>query len=186
MMNKFVKRLFDFSFSLLLLIILWPLLLLVLIFSAVDTGSNGFFVQKRVGQYGKLFNIYKVRTYHKMHHNVSRFGLLLRGSKLDELPQLINVLVGDMSMVGPRPDIEGYYDKLEGEDRLILNLKPGITSEASIKYRKEDQLLSQQSSPLEYNDTVIFPDKVKMNMEYYRNQSFIGDLRIIIKTLTSR
>ena len=183
MVNDVLKRLFDILFSLVLLLVLWPVLILVLLLSAIDTKSNGVFVQKRVGQYGKLFNIYKVRTYHKRNHSVSKFGLVLRRSKLDELPQLINVLIGDMSVVGPRPDIEGYYDKLEGENRLILNLKPGITSEASIKYKNEDQLLSEQAFPLKYNDEVIFPDKVWLNLKYYHNRSFFGDLLIVIKTL---
>lgn len=183
MVNDVLKRLFDILFSLVLLLVLWPVLILILFLSAIDTKSNGVFVQKRVGQYGKLFNIYKVRTYHKRNHSVSKFGLVLRRSKLDELPQLINVLIGDMSVVGPRPDIEGYYDKLEGENRLILNLKPGITSEASIKYKNEDQLLSEQAFPLKYNDEVIFPDKVRLNLKYYHNRSFFGDLLIVIKTL---
>jgi lipopolysaccharide/colanic/teichoic acid biosynthesis glycosyltransferase len=108
---------------------------------------------------------------------------LFRKSKFDELPQFYNVILGDMSVVGPRPDIQGYYDKLEGEDRKILELKPGITSEASIKYRNEDALLEQQVDPVLYNDTVIFPDKVKMNLHYYYTHSFIKDLKIILKTI---
>ncbi len=114
--------------------------------------------------------------------NISAFGKFLRKSKLDELPQLINVLKGDMSFVGPRPDIPGYYDKLEGEQRNVLNLKPGITSEASIKYKNEEAILKGQANPLKYNDEVIFPDKVKMNLDYYYKRTFFGDIKIILKT----
>lgn len=184
-MYKFSKRLFDFLLSLILLTMLWPLFLVLLIIAALDTSSNGFFIQKRVGQYGKIFKIYKIRSYHKNHHRLSSFGKFIRVSKLDEIPQLINILIGDMSFVGPRPDIQGYYDVLQGEDRLILNLKPGITSEASIKYKNENRILENQQFPLVYNDTIIFPDKVKMNLQYYYNKTFIGDLLIILKTVFS-
>lgn len=114
---------------------------------------------------------------------ISAWGKFLRKSKLDELPQLFNILKADMSFVGPRPDIPGYYDLLQGEERKILALKPGLTSEASIKYKNEDQLLAQQENPLHYNDSIIFPDKVKMNLEYYHQRSFWGDLGIIFKTI---
>ena len=114
---------------------------------------------------------------------ISRIGQFLRKTKIDELPQLWNVLKGDMSFVGPRPDVAGYYDALEGEARKILELKPGITSEASIKYRNEESLLAQQDSPLTYNDTVIFPEKVRMNLDYYYHNSLVGDLKIIFKTI---
>ena len=113
---------------------------------------------------------------------ISPLGRFLRKTKLDELPQLWNVLIGDMSFVGPRPDIPGYYDILEGEARKVLELKPGITSLASIKYRDEECILKTQNNPSEYNDTVLFPDKVKMNLDYYYNRSFFGDLKIILKT----
>jgi lipopolysaccharide/colanic/teichoic acid biosynthesis glycosyltransferase len=113
---------------------------------------------------------------------VSKIGALLRNSKMDELPQLWNILIGDMSFVGPRPDIAGYYDVLQGENRKILELKPGLTSLASIKYAKEEELLEKQENPLNYNDTVLFPDKVKMNLEYYYSNSIFGDLKIIWKT----
>lgn len=109
----------------------------------------------------------------------------MRKSKIDELPQLFNVLVGNMSFVGPRPDIEGYYDKLEGEDRKVLELKPGITSDASIKYADEELILSTKENPILYNDSVLFPDKVKMNMEYYYNRSLITDIKIIFRTIVS-
>jgi lipopolysaccharide/colanic/teichoic acid biosynthesis glycosyltransferase len=106
-----------------------------------------------------------------------------RNSKLDELPQLWNVFLGDMSFVGPRPDIAGYYDVLEGENRKILELKPGLTSLASIKYANEDDILAHQENPLVYNDTILFPDKVKMNLAYFYNNSLLGDVKIILNTL---
>ena len=114
---------------------------------------------------------------------ISKLGTFLRKSKLDELPQFWNVLIGDMSFVGPRPDIAGYYDVLEGEDRKILLLKPGLTSLASIKYANEEEILGLQENSLLYNDTIIFPDKVKMNLDYYYNHSFLSDINIIIKTI---
>jgi lipopolysaccharide/colanic/teichoic acid biosynthesis glycosyltransferase len=160
-----------------------PILFMAIAIAAIDTNSNGLFLQPRVGQFGKLFTIYKLRTMHVRTSKVSNIGAFLRRYKLDELPQLLNVLQGSMSIVGPRPDIVGYYDKLEGEQRKILELKPGLTSEAAIKYANEEELLAQQENPLKYNDEVIFPDKVSMNLHYYYNSSFFGDLKIIAKTV---
>lgn len=177
-----MKVLFDFFLSLLLLLILAPLLLIIYLCTCIDTSSNGIFFQQRIGQFGEKFTIYKFKTVIPKIRRISKVGRFLRKSKLDELPQLFNVLKGEMSFVGPRPDIPGYYDKLQGEERKILKLRPGITSEASIKYRNEEYLLKQKENPLEYNDKVIFPCKVKMNLDYYYNHSFLGDIRIIIKT----
>lgn len=143
------------------------------------------FFQERIGQFGKPFMIYKLKTMHSNSEKITFFGSFFRKYKIDELPQFFNVLIGNMSIVGPRPDIEGYYDKLVGEDRKILELKPGITSLASIKYRNEDEILEKQDYPLEYNDTIIFPDKVKMNLEYYNHQSFLVDIKIIVQTIKS-
>ncbi len=176
-----VKRIFDIVLSLFSLILLMPVILVLWLFVSWNTGMNGFFKQVRIGQYGKPFTIYKLRTM-DVAKNVNNISFWIRKSKLDEIPQLFNVLLGDMSFVGPRPDISGYYDKLKGEERSILELKPGITSEASIKYRNEERILKNQDKPLEYNDTIIFPDKVKMNLKYYYNRSFFGDIKIIIKT----
>ena len=114
---------------------------------------------------------------------ITPFGKILRKTRIDELPQLLNVLKGDMSIVGPRPDIEGYYDTLIGEERLILNLKPGLTSLATLKYINEEQELATKTNPLEYNDSVLFPDKVRMNLDYYYNRTFWGDVEIIYKTI---
>lgn len=185
-MKPTLKRLFDISFSVLVLFIFFWLVLLAWFMAAVDTRTNGIFTQDRIGQFGKKFKIYKLRTI-QLNPNtedvsISRIGQILRNYKLDELPQLFNVLKGEMSIVGPRPDIAGYYDLLEGENRKILELKPGLTSLASLKYYNEDALLEKQDFPLAYNDEVLFPDKVQLNLEYYYNQSFCSDLKIIFDT----
>lgn len=177
------KRLFDFSFAFLALVFLLPVMLVMALMAAMDTRSNGFFLQKRIGQYGRPFIILKLRTMHSQTQRISAFGRFLRRTKIDELPQLLHVLVGQMSVVGPRPDVPGYYDALKGEDRKVLDLKPGLTSKAGLKYYNEDFLLSQQEDPLWYNDTVLFPDKVRLNLDYYHHRTFVGDLRIIWKTL---
>lgn len=178
-----IKRLFDIFFSILFFIILGWFIVLFLIIVSIDTNSNGFFLQTRIGQYGKPFTIYKFKTIHPKTQRISKFGAFLRKYKIDELPQLFNILIGDMSFVGPRPDIPGYYDKLQGEYRKILELKPGLTSKAAIKYSNEEEILAKQTNPLQYNDEVIFPDKVKLNLEYYYKQSFLVDLQIIFKTI---
>lgn len=172
------KRSFDFSMSVIGLLFFGWLIILLILFAFLDTGK-GLFLQTRVGQYGKLFIIYKIRTLQTCCGSVSKYGNFLRRSKLDELPQMLNILLGQMSFVGPRPDIPGYYDKLEGEERKILELKPGLISKAAIKYYDEEALLKQQTDPLKFNDEVIFPDKVRMNLDYYYNRSFAEDLRIM-------
>jgi lipopolysaccharide/colanic/teichoic acid biosynthesis glycosyltransferase len=153
--------------------------------ASIDTQSFGIFFQKRIGRYGKPFLIYKFKTFHPKTNQVSTLGSFFRNYKIDEWPQLINVLKGDMSVVGPRPDVPGYYDVLEGEARKIIQLRPGLTSEAAIKYRNEEALLVKQSNPAKYNDEVIFPDKVRMNLHYFYNHSFKGDLQIIWRTIFS-
>ncbi|WP_018675815.1 sugar transferase [Riemerella columbina] len=178
-----IKYFLDKVVALSLLMGCIPLLLVLLVLNSLDTKSFGIFTQTRVGQYAKVFKIYKFKTIHDESRQVSSFGSFLRRSKLDELPQLINILKGDMSFVGPRPDICGYYDQLQDEARKILKLKPGLLSYASLKYRNEETVLKQQSDPLKYNDEVIFPDKVKMNLEYLKCISFKEDCRIIFKTL---
>jgi lipopolysaccharide/colanic/teichoic acid biosynthesis glycosyltransferase len=181
-----IKRLFDILFSVFVLFLFFWLILFAWFFAIIDTRSNGIFTQDRIGQFGKGFKIYKLRTIQIASNmgtlQISKIGRFLRNYKLDELPQLINVLKGDMSIVGPRPDIVGYYDLLEGENRKILELKPGLTSLASLKYYNEDELLEKQPSPLEYNDKILFPDKVQLNLSYYYHQSFYGDLKIIVNT----
>lgn len=177
------KNIFDRTLALVLMLFFFPFFFVIYFIVSIDTQSSGIFVQKRVGQYGKLFNIYKFKTLHAETRNISVIGKYLRKSKIDELPQLFNILKGEMSFVGPRPDIEGYYDKLEGDDRRVLQLKPGLTSQASLKYRNEEYLLAQQENPLYYNDEILFPDKVKMNLEYLEKVSFKEDLKVVFKTI---
>lgn len=178
------KRIFDVIMALLFLpFLLFPILLLVLL-ATLSTGAFGLFVQNRIGQQGRLFALYKIRSLKGTgHENVKEmkaketsFGSWLRRSKLDELPQLFNVLFGSMSMVGPRPDIPGYADQLKGEDRIILQVKPGITGPATLKYRNEDALLMAQTNPNKYNDEVIWPDKVEINKAYIKNWSLASDI----------
>ena len=153
-----------------------------------------FFRQLRVGRNGRLFKIYKFRTMVSEHSGstisvagesrITPMGEVLRKYKIDELPALLNVLKGEMSFVGPRPDVPGYADSLIGEDRLILKLRPGITGPASLKYSNEEEVLTKVEDPQKYNDEVIFPDKVRINLHYYYNRTFFGDIKIILNTFT--
>ena len=189
-----IKRIFDFLASFFGLLFIWPLLLIVAILIKVKMpGGPAIFKQKRVGQHGKLFTMYKFRSMTVGHSGssvsvrgesrITPFGAKIRKYKIDELPELWNVLIGDMSLVGPRPDVPGYADKLEGEDRRMLLLKPGITGPASLKYKNEEEILAEQEDPIKYNDEIIFPDKVKINIKYLDNWSFIEDIQIIFKTI---
>ncbi|WP_308592723.1 sugar transferase [uncultured Porphyromonas sp.] len=188
------KWLFDRIMSLVGLIVLSPVLLVVAILIRVKMpGGPVLFKQKRVGKDGKLFTMVKFRSMSVAHggssvsvageSRITPLGAKLRKYKLDELPELWNVFIGDMSFVGPRPDVPGYADKLEGEDRVILKLRPGITGPASLKYRDEETLLATVEDPIRYNDEVIFPDKVRINKEYYYNWSFWQDIRYIVRTV---
>lgn len=152
----------------------------LVLFAFIDTGK-GIFVQTRVGQFGKHFQVYKICSMQSCCGAISGYGRFLRRSKLDELPQLLNILMGQMSFVGPRPDVPGYYDTLQGEARKLLELKPGLCSRAALKYFNEEALLAKQAEPMKYNDEVIFPDKVRLNLEYYQNRSFWGDLKILFE-----
>jgi lipopolysaccharide/colanic/teichoic acid biosynthesis glycosyltransferase len=187
-----VKRLVDLIFSFLGLILLSPVILLGWLASTLDLRKNGWFSQERIGQKGKPFRIWKIRTIAPQvvdntvfvpSENLRKIGRFLRKTKIDELPQLWNVLKGEMSFVGPRPDVKEFADLLEGEDRKILELKPGLTSMASIEYANEEQILSEKANPLQYNKEVIYPHKVQMNLWYYHHQSFLLDVRILMKTL---
>lgn len=177
-----MKRLFDLLFSFVGLLLVTPLILIMALGAALDTGSTGFFLQDRVGQHGKLFRIIKLRTISAKTSAISKYGKFLRRSKIDELPQLYNVLIGEMSFVGPRPDVPGYADVLKGKDRAFLKLKPGLTGLASLKYRNEEALLALERNPLQYNDTVIWPDKVRLNNWYEEHRSFGMDLLILCYT----
>lgn len=190
------KWLFDRIMSFVGLIVLSPVLLVVaLLIRLKMPGGPVLFRQKRVGKDGELFTMVKFRSMSVAHggssvsvageSRITPLGAKLRKYKLDELPELWNVLVGDMSFVGPRPDVPGYADKLVGEDRVILKLRPGITGPASLKYRNEEELLAGVDDPQSYNDTVIFPDKVRINKEYYYNWSFRKDIRYIFQTIFS-
>lgn len=193
----FFKSLFDRIASFFGLLVLWPILLICAILIRMKMpGGPVIFTQKRVGKDGKLFTMYKFRSMAVGHggssvsvageSRITPLGAKLRKYKLDELPELWNVLIGNMSFVGPRPDVPGYADKLEGESRMILQLKPGITGPASLKYRNEEELLAVQADPIKYNDEVIFPDKVRINLNYLRHWNFWLDIKIIIYTILSR
>lgn len=182
MYQTLIKPFFDFLAALLLLILVAPILVVVGLVLLILHRSSPIFMQKRVGKQARLFTIYKFKTMDNEGKSTS-FLHFLRRSKIDELPQLVNILKGEMSFVGPRPDVEGYYDQLMGENRKILQLKPGITGRASLKYANEEALLSQQSNPLAYNDQVIFPDKVAINLTYLKCISFKEDISILLKTI---
>ena len=189
-----IKRSFDFFSSFIGLIILLPLLIFVSL--AIKIGSSGpiFFSQKRVGKDGRLFTLVKFRSMTVKQDSsntatargdvrITKIGAFLRKYKLDELPELWNVVMGEMSLVGPRPDVPGYADSLKGTDRNMLKLRPGITGTASLKYANEEEILAAQEDPQKYNDEVIFPDKVIVNLEYYENQSLWLDIKIIFATI---
>lgn len=206
-----LKWLFDRFVALIGLLILWPVLIVVAIMVKVKMpGGPAFFVQKRVGKGGKLFKCHKFRTMTVKHNGstvsvagdsrITPLGAKLRHYKLDELPGLWDVLIGNMSFVGPRPDVPGYADKLEGDDRDVLKLRPGITGPATLKYRLEDEMIAEyvamrqkegdtrdaQDIAVEYNDTVIYPDKVRINCYYYRHYSFIKDIQMIFCTVLGK
>lgn len=191
------KYLFDRIMALVGLIVLSPVLFVVWMLIRVKMSDGpAVFTQKRVGKDGKLFTMYKFRSM-SAHHSgstvsvagesrITPLGAKLRRYKLDELPELWNVLIGDMSFVGPRPDVPGYADKLEGDDRRVLQLRPGITGPASLKYRDEEILLASQANPQEFNDKVIYPDKVRINLYYLDHYSFLADIKMIFATVLGK
>ena len=230
-----LKWIFDRVVSLLGLLFLWPVLIVVAILVKVKMpGGPAFFVQKRVGRHGKLFNCHKFRTMKPTpvpsqggrenkegwstvsvagDSRITPFGAKLRHYKLDELPGLWDVLIGNMSFVGPRPDVPGYADKLQGDDRRVLELRPGITGPATLKYRLEDEMIAEWVSKVRghteiteitenlpkdidkmtdqelavwYNDNVIYPDKVRINLYYLDHYSFIKDIQMILCTVLGK
>jgi len=206
-----LKYVFDRVVALIGLLFLWPVLLIVAVLVKVKMpGGPAFFVQNRVGLNGKLFKCHKFRTMTVKHNGstvsvagdsrITPLGAKLRHWKLDELPGLWDVLIGNMSFVGPRPDVPGYADKLTGDDRDVLKLRPGITGPATLKYRLEDEMISEyvaqkqatgdnrpmQEIAIEYNDTVIYPDKVRLNCYYYRHYSFVKDIQMILCTVLGK
>lgn len=207
----FLKFIFDRIVALIGLVGLWPILLIVAIFVKIKMpGGPVFFVQKRVGKDGKLFKCHKFRTMTVKHNGstvsiagdsrITPLGATLRHYKLDELLGLWDVLIGNMSFVGPRPDVPGYADKLEGDDRVVLKLRPGITGPATLKYRLEDEMISEyvakkqaegdtrsmQEIATEYNDQIIYPDKVRINRYYYYHYSFVKDIQMILCTVLGK
>ena len=216
-----LKWIFDRLASLFGLLILWPIIFITAILIKIKMpGGPAFFVQKRVGKGGKLFNCHKFRSMTVVHNGstvsvagdarITPFGAKLRHYKIDELPGLWDVLIGNMSFVGPRPDVPGYADKLTGTDRDVLKLRPGITGPATLKYRVEDEMIaefvkevkagrnekvkaftnapdftqmSDQEIAVWYNDHIIYPDKVRLNCYYYRNYSFMKDIQMIFATV---
>ena len=217
-MNMRLKWIFDRTVAFIGLTVLWPILLIVaILIKIIMPGGPAFFVQKRVGKGGKLFKCHKFRTMTVKHNGstvsvagdsrITPLGAKLRHWKLDELPGLWDVLIGNMSFVGPRPDVPGYADKLEGEDRDVLKLRPGITGPATLKYRLEDEMLSDvrrlmsegrylpqeqidgmsdQELAVWYNDNIIYPDKVRLNCYYYRHYSFVKDIQMIVCTVLGK
>ena len=206
-----LKYIFDRLVSFIGLLFLWPVLLIVAILVKVKMpGGPAFFVQKRVGKGGKLFDCHKFRTMTVKHNGstvsvagdsrITPLGAKLRHWKLDELPGLWDVLIGDMSFVGPRPDVPGYADALVGEDCEVLKLRPGITGPATLKYRLEDEMIADyvakkqsegdtrpmQEIAVEYNDKVIYPDKVRINRYYLHHYSFIKDIQMILCTVLGK
>lgn len=189
-----VKRLFDIVLATFGLLLVWWLVLLAAVIAWIDTGESGFFAQTRVGRHGRPFRLLKVRTMKSSSElqtnvttsddtRITRSGRIFRKWKIDELPQLLNVLVGQMSFVGPRPDVPGYADLLTGDNRSILLLRPGITGPATLYYRDEELMLSKVQDPEAYNRDVVFPHKVQINLEYMRNYSLIGDIKYILRTV---
>jgi len=189
-----MKRLFDFITSLIGLLVLAPIFIIVSLLVKMSSVGSVFFVQKRIGKNGKIFQMIKFRSMSVIQNSnstisfrgdirITKVGAFLRKLKLDELPELWNVLKGDMSLVGPRPDVCGYADNLIGEDRKILELRPGITGVASLKYYDEEDVLATKDNPLKFNDEVIYPDKVRLNLDYYYNNNLWIDIKIIFATI---
>jgi len=192
--QRVIKRVFDVVVSLVGIVVLWPVILVGWIASAISTRANGFFIQKRVGLHGEMFSLLKLRSMRQVAGittsvtsdkdvRITATGRVLRKLKIDELPQLFNVLAGQMSLVGPRPDVSGFADKLEGDDRQVLSVRPGITGPASIAFRKEEEILAGVENPEAYNRKVIWPEKVRINKAYIRDYSLAQDLKYILQTI---
>lgn len=189
-----MKRLFDIVASGLGLIVLSPLFLILAIWIKLDSKGPVFFRQVRVGRYNKDFRILKFRsmrigsdegslvTIGEHDPRIIRSGYFIRKFKLDELPQLINVFVGDMSLVGPRPEVRHYVDYWTPEQMHVLDVRPGITDPASIKFRNENELMEKAEDPEKYYIEVIMQEKIKLYLEYVNNHSFWGDIGLIFKT----
>ncbi len=192
-----LKRSFDFTFSLLGLLFSFPLIIACWIIATIETKSNGFFFHKRIGLHGKTFPIIKIKTMYNTQNirssvtvanstAITRSGRFFRKYKLDELPQLYNVLKGDMSFVGPRPEVSEYINTLKPEERILLDIRPGITGPATLKYHNEEELLAKEADPETFNREVIWPDKIRINLDYCKNYSFKKDLTYIFRTVVKK
>ena len=192
--DKFQKRIFDIILSVVGICLTWWIMVLAWLIASIETKSNGLFMQERIGQEGKPFLVFKIKTMKLIEglqstvttsndSRITKSGTFFRKTKIDELPQLFNVLFGSMSFVGARPDVAGFADKLEGDDRVILELPPGITGPSSLKYKDEEALLAKQEDPESYNREVIWPDKVTINKMYLDNWSLKKDIEYIVKTI---
>lgn len=192
--DQALKRSFDVAAAAAGLIVAWPIILGAALLARRDTGGSGIFRQVRIGRHGRPFTVLKIRTMRAIagttvttanDSRITPLGMRLRRWKIDELPQLWNVLKGDMSFVGPRPDVPGYADRLVGEDAIVTRLRPGITGPATLKYRDEEQVLAGVADPQRHNDDVIWPDKVRINRAYIEHYRFRDDLRYLWQTVTS-
>lgn len=192
--ERFNKRGFDIIFSFAGLVLTFPLISVSFLAIVISSRTSGIYAPYRIGRHGLPFRIYKLKTMREVSGpiysvttkddpRITGIGKWLRKFKIDELPQLWNVLKGEMSLVGPRPDVEGFADQLEGKDREILSLLPGITGLATLKFKQEEELLAQQKDPITYNRDVIWPEKIKLNREYIKNYSFGLDIQILWKTI---
>lgn len=192
--QQIAKRVFDVLFAVIGIVLTWWVMLLAWAVASFETKSNGLFMQERIGKEGKHFWVYKIKTMKRVagytstvttqnDRRITKSGAFFRRYKIDELPQLFNVLFGSMSFVGPRPDVPGFADRLEGEERVLLTLRPGITGPASLKYKEEESLLAEQDDPEAYNREVIWPDKVKINLAYIQDWSLKQDIIYIMKTI---
>ncbi len=195
--SQLLKRVFDIVVAAIGLLLAWWLILIAALVARLDTGESGIFSQERVGRNGRCFKLMKIRTMKTSQteqttvttdHDtrITHSGRFFRKTKIDELPQLFNVLIGQMSFVGPRPDVPGFADLLDGENRAILSLRPGITGPATLYYRDEEAMLAQADDPEAYNRDVVFPHKVRLNLDYIRNYSFLGDIKYIFQTVTGQ
>jgi len=193
-LEKIQKRVFDIVLSLIGITFTWWIVFFAWVVASIETKSNGLFMQKRVGKDGELFLVFKIKTMKSIvgidttvttstDNRITKSGMFFRKTKIDELPQLFNVLFGTMSFVGPRPDVVGFADQLQGDDRILLTLLPGITGPASIKYKNEEEVLANQENPEAYNKEVIWPDKVQINKAYLKEWSLKNDIDYIIKTI---
>ena len=193
---RMLKYLFDRLAALCGLLVVWPVLLVIALLIKIKMPGPVFFVQQRVGRGGNLFACHKFRSMTVGHNGssvsvagearITPLGAILRKYKLDELPELWDVFIGNMSFVGPRPDVPGYADKLQGADRIVLSLRPGITGPATLKYRNEEELLATVDNPQKYNDEVIYPDKVRINRYYAEHYSFAKDIQMIFCTILGK